>query len=272
MENWTILRKTDFDLERSIVILVPGDILYMQFSICSIDCEESSVPNSMGREYQIGKVIYDTEEDDDVLRGIFEEGIERSQSVNETTANDSLTDREQKRLKIDGVSGVLAEYSWKIFLNNIQEEFCDFTEFEDASTDKDLEIQDTGEVIEVRSSNVENGVEFGLCSEEYQFQVVGPYANEVKPGEPEKDYYVMVLYPVEKQRFFDDYFSSEFDRIEVHLTCGATWDMMMCDEFSEEKPLSGYGNNPTVRSRYRVVPFGNSKDTEEIIRTMMGQE
>ena len=66
--------------------------------------------------------------------------------------------------------------------------------FDDASRQIDLKVISNNKKIEVRSSFPRNGIEFAICHPSYEFDVIGPYSNNYKPGEIQKDYYVRTLF------------------------------------------------------------------------------
>jgi hypothetical protein len=117
----------------------------------------------------------------------------------------------------------------------------------------------TNKKIEVRSSFPRNGVDFAIFNRTYQFDVLGPYSNTVKPGEIQKDYYVRALYPFDSKDFFSLFNTS----IDVYLTGGATWDMMLDPRFSKNKDLLPEDEivDNARKSTYRVVPLSLALDT-----------
>ncbi|MFX1385227.1 MAG: hypothetical protein ACFFBP_22665 [Promethearchaeota archaeon] len=242
----------------------------MEIRKYQIECKTGSYSHlNLNRNYSLVQVIYnrDVEEDSITLDHIYDRGIKLAQRVNPAAASNSIHRRERERLHNDGVSGFLAEYSWFYFLNNLyRDDFVKFTDFNDATNQIDLLITKNSKRIEVRSSNVRNGVKFGLCNREHQFHIVGPYSNIVKPGEVGKDFYVMVLYPVLKRNWFSDFFNSKIVRVD--LTCGATWEMMNNDEIYEWSSLESKDQRSQKKSTYRAIPFGRSLDTAEITRLM----
>jgi len=242
----------------------------MEIRRYNINCKDNRYAYyNIDRVYSLAQVIFnkDLEEDKEHLDHIYEYGIELAQRVNPAAASDSIQRRERERLQIDGVSGFLVEWSWLYFLNDLHgDDFVRFIEFSDATNQIDLLITKYNKRIEVRSSNVRNGVKFGLCNRRHQFHIVGPYRNLVKPGEEGKDFYVMVLYPVVKERWFSDFF--DLDIVTVDLTCGATWEMMDDEEIYKWESLESRYQRSSIKSEYRAIPFGKSLDTVEIARLM----
>ena len=221
------------------------------------------------RTYKLAKVIFnrDIQDDRNALEEIYERGVELSGQVNRAAASDVLRKRGEKRLKIDGITGFLAEWCWKYFLNDYYGDgFVDFTDFDSVNRQIDLLINSNEKRIEVRSSNIKNGVQFGLCSNKYQFHVVGPYQNLVKAGEMPKDFYVMVLYPFNKLDFFDSYYNKKI--VEVDLTCGATRDMMTDENIFDWVTLEAKESHSMVSSKYKGIKFRKSIDTIDITNLM----
>jgi len=235
-----------------------------------INCKDNSYAHfNLNREYKLAQIIFNRniEEDQENLDYIYEQGIKISQKVHPAAASDSLQRRELERLQIDGVSGFLAEWCWHYFLNDLHgSDFVKFTEFRDVAYQIDLVITKNNKRIEVRSSNVRNGVKFGLCNRRYQFHIVGPYKNLVKPGEVGKDFYVMVLYPVEKKKWFSDFYN--LDIVTVDLTCGANWEMMDDENIYKWETLESKDISSSIKSEYRAIPFGKSLDTFKIAQLM----
>lgn len=60
------------------------------------------------------------------------------------------------------------------------------------------------------------------CEEQY-IDVVGPYSNEYKLDEVQKDYYMRVIYNYEKRNFIEYFISNEF---VTYLIGGITVDIM----------------------------------------------
>ena len=122
--------------------------------------------------------------------------------------------------------------------------------------------------IEVRSSFPRNGIEFAICHPSYEFDVIGPYSNNYKPGEIQKDYYVRTLFHLYNPTDIISMISA--DSFKVYLTGGATWDMMIDTDYSKNKTLlPDFGLGVIQKASYRVVPFSKSKDTREIKRVII---
>ena len=102
----------------------------------------------------------------------------------------------------------------------------------------------------------------------YEFDVIGPYSNNYKPGEIQKDYYVRTLFHLYNPTDIISMISA--DSFKVYLTGGATWDMMIDTDYSKNKTLlPDFGLGVIQKASYRVVPFSKSKDTREIKRVII---
>lgn len=132
----------------------------------------------------------------------------------------------------------------------------------------DLKVISNNKKIEVRSSFPRNGIEFAICHPSYEFDVIGPYSNNYKPGEIQKDYYVRTLFHLYNPTDIISMISA--DSFKVYLTGGATWDMMIDNDYSKNKTLlPDFGLGVIQKASYRVVPFSKSKDTREIKRVII---
>src|SRR5690606_35110536 len=99
----------------------------------------------------------------------------------------------------------------------------------------DLKTLHSDKTIEVRSSFPRNGVAFAICSQNHEFDILGPYQNSYKPEEIQKDFYLRTLYHVPNPASFLEYYKK--DGFTVYLTGGATWEMMADDTIAIEKNL-----------------------------------
>lgn len=151
---------------------------------------------------------------------------------------------------------------------NSEENVVSETEFDDASRQIDIKVISNNKKIEVRSSFPRNGIEFAICHPSYEFDVIGPYSNNYKPGEIQKDYYVRTLFHLYNPTDIISMISA--DSFKVYLTGGATWDMMIDNDYSKNKTLlPDFGLGVIQKASYRVVPFSKSKDTREIKRVII---
>lgn len=209
--------------------------------------------------------------DKTILNKITEAGEKLASSVNDKAANASTTSRNKDRKLSNGIAGVLAEYCWKNFLNTLSPNLLvRETGYTTSKNQVDLETIQSGKTIEVRSSFPRNGVEFAICSKNHEFDILGPYKNNYKPDEIQKDFYLRTLYHVPSPiSFLNEY---KKDGFTAYLTGGATWDMMADDSIAIEKNLIPEDeiSEVEVESTYRVVPFSRALDCNEIYRLIKG--
>lgn len=208
-----------------------------------------------------------TSEDKDLMDLLRTKAEELARQVNPGAANNSMHERSPERILADCIAGVVSEYFWKLYLNS-EENVVSETEFDDASRQIDLKVISNNKKIEVRSSFPRNGIEFAICHPSYEFDVIGPYSNNYKPGEIQKDYYVRTLFHLYNPTDIISMISA--DSFKVYLTGGATWDMMIDTDYSKNKTLlPDFGLGVIQKASYRVVPFSKSKDTREIKRVII---
>jgi hypothetical protein len=219
-------------------------------------------------DFRVVKFIFNYNEDKEIMDSVNVRGQELALQVNPASANDSDKKRVPERIRRNCVSGVLAEYCWKEYLNMQHgKKIVVETEFTSASKQIDLLIKGSKRKIEVRSSFPKNGIEFAIFNSKYQFDILGPYSNTVKPSEIQKDYYVRVLYPFDTKKFLN-YFNTS---IEVFLTGGATWELMNDDRFYKEKTLIPEDEfvDEGRESKYRVIPLSLAYDTPAITKIIL---
>ena len=194
-----------------------------------------------------------------------------AQSVYAGAANNPLQKRKQQRLLANAAAGLLAEFCWKKYINSVAGTLiANYAEFESAATQTDLVVTKTGKRIEVRSSFPRNKISFALCHPRYEFDILGPYSNSLKPGEILKDFYLRTLYHIPQDSTFLDLIKK--DSFPIFLTGGATWEMMTNNRFSKNKdllPEDTLSMQPMQKATYRVVPFSKALDTNEMIKLLM---
>lgn len=191
-------------------------------------------------------VVYElnySSEDKDLMDLLRTKAEELARQVNPGAANNSMHERSPERILADCIAGVVSEYFWKLYLNS-EENVVSETEFDDASR------------------------QIAICHPSYEFDVIGPYSNNYKPGEIQKDYYVRTLFHLYNPTDIISMISA--DSFKVYLTGGATWDMMIDNDYSKNKTLlPDFGLGVIQKASYRVVPFSKSKDTREIKRVII---
>ena len=82
-----------------------------------------------------------------------------------------------------------------------------------------------------------------------------------------KNSFYLLPEPLRLGEFLTNYCADSF---KVYLTGGATWDMMIDNDYSKNKTLlPDFGLGVIQKASYRVVPFSKSKDTREIKRVII---
>lgn len=202
-------------------------------------------------------------EDKNFIDQIILEGQNLANAVHGGAANNATYIRPLGRRLANGVAGVLAEHLWKKFINNDSDKIVvDFTLYAGAANQIDLITDKKKKKIEVRSSFPRNGIQFAVCHASYQFDIIGPYNNDYKIGEIEKDFYTRTLYHLQS---YNDFMPNLIqDGFEVFLTGGATWEMMFDNRISLIKDFIPEDEMLNRSSEFRVVPFSNALDSIEI--------
>jgi len=204
-----------------------------------------------------------------IIDSLLVKAHELADSVYIGAANDPTLLRNKDRVLNNCIAGVLAEYSWKHYLNQDSEVVTE-TPFNSASNQIDLQIITNSKTIEVRSSFPRNGISFAICHPSFQFDIIGPYVNSYKPEEIQKNFYIRTLYP-----FTSNLISTKIkeDGFDVYLTGGATWEMMINSEIAINKNFIPEDELDPKRigtaSNYRVVPFDKVLDTLQIKNELM---
>lgn len=202
------------------------------------------------------------------MHKIMEKAAEIEGKLNVGQANSSEA-RGALTIKIDNLSGVIAEYACAEILRlYVGKDKIIKPSSESSKNQIDIALAQGKKTIEVRSSCVKNGIDFALFAkpayggQKQYFDVIGPYSNQYKPGECEKDYYMRVLYCCEKKNFMDLLGQAT---LKMYITGGATKDMMNNNSIYQIKHLVPDGGEVDIESDYRVVPLGNSLDVVDFI-------
>lgn len=219
------------------------------------------------------------QEDKLILDNFIKQGNVLAQKVNPGAANHGTTRRQAHKIRQNCIAGLLAEYLWKDFLNR-KKITVEETEMQSASTQIDLRIIANGKKIEVRSSFPRNGVDFAICHPSKEFDILGFYSNDYKPGEIEKHYYLRTLFHLKVEKYWQKDANTRIPLIEkleekmkkdgfyVYLTGGADWEMMTNDAIAINKHLIPEDELSAQRlqtkSTYRVVPFSKALDSYDI--------
>ncbi len=236
-----------------------------------INCREYDKYSKRNKPFVMEKYVFNyksASNDTQLLDEIIEKGKQLAGKVNKGAASNSTHLRSMKTVINNAIAGLLAEFVWKDFLNKNNVNVVE-TKFEDASNQIDLKIEKNNKTIEVRSSFPRNGIKFAICHNKYQFDIIGPYSNNYKPGEIQKNYYTRVLFP------FQNFLIPEKiknDSLEVYLTGGATWEMITNNElaiiksFIPEDELNI--SRLSSKTNYRVIPYSKALDTYEILNAI----
>lgn len=204
-----------------------------------------------------------------ILDELIKKGLALAAKVNPGAANNATKNRKFERIQNNCVAGLVAEYCWLDYLNDGGKTIrVAETAFESASNQIDLRIVKNNKSIEVRSSFPRAAIPFVLCHKKYEFDVIGPYKNNYKPDEIQKDYYVRTLFRMDSP--LELLTKIKQDGFTANLTGGATWAMMANNALAKEKNFVPDDELSVDRvetaSTYRVVPFSNALDTVEIYK------
>lgn len=185
--------------------------------------------------------------------------------VHKSSANDASFVRSSERLLRNALAGLLSERAWCLAINGITKtQKLQPTEFTHSQEQIDLVAHD-GKTIEVRSSFPRKGLAFAICNPTYEFDVIGPYVNDYKPGEISKNIYVRTLFPFDESELIDRMTSTG---IQMFLTGGATQEMFNNPNLFTQKSMTAMGdvmlNQVGPTSKYKVIPFSKALDTMEI--------
>jgi len=207
-----------------------------------------------------------------ILKELIFRGTALSKQVNPGAANDANLERDYNRILVNSVSGVIAEYLWKVFLNLTSiENIVSETIMLDKTNQIDLITIKDESTIEVRSSFPRNGLLFAICDPQHQFDIIGPYSNGYKPNEIQKNFYARTLFPFDYNEFNKRITENNFC---VYLTGGATWKMFqdtnitLKKSFIPEDEISIERLN--TKSEYLVIPFSAALDTIELFKKIKG--
>ncbi len=233
-----------------------------------INCKKFDRQSKMKKNFTVIEYSFSyitNEKDKNFIDKIIKNGEDLAKKVNKSTANNSTVNRNSITVKNNAISGLLAEFIWKHFLNKNKIKVSE-TKFDNVSNQIDLLIKKNNRSVEVRSSFPIRGIRFAVCHNRYEFDIIGPYSNNYKSSEIQKDYYVRVLFPFRSDLFLQ---RVKQDKLNVYLVGGATWDMMCNDNIAEIKSLIPENElnykRVSTKSKYRVIPYHNALDTVEIV-------
>ena len=204
-------------------------------------------------------------QDEKLLKTMITQAETLASQVTKNSANDASFVRSQERLIRNALAGLLSESAWRLAINFLtKKETLSSTNFTHTYEQIDL-ITDDNKTIEVRSSFPRKGLAFALCNPKYEFDVIGPYVNDYKPGEISKDFYVRTLFPFEESELLE---RIRGKGVQMFLTGGATHKMFSDSSLFIEKSMTSMEdvilNQVGPASKYKVIPFSKALDTFEI--------
>lgn len=208
---------------------------------------------------------------DDWFKKICSCALEIEDRLNAGQANTS-EQRSDIIVRTDNLSGLIAEYCCEQVLKNLFNIKTCKPSLNTSYNQIDILVGKTNKTVEVRSSCVRNGIEFALFaknlnkSDEQYIDVIGPYKNNYKPGEIEKDYYMRVIYPFEKKNFLN---KIQRPVLEFYVTGGATKSMMQDPSIRLLKHMKPAGGEVKFESDYIVIPLGESLDYLEFKKKIL---
>ena len=247
----------------------------MKFDIEKIRCVDYNKNSNRKNDFYYCKIEFSPNSnnyDRFILKELIDRGTALSKKVNPGAANDAKLKRDYHRILTNSISGLIAEYCWKSFLNltNIDNIVTE-TVMVDLSNQIDLKTIKDDKTIEVRSSFPRNGLQFAICHPKFQFDIIGPYSNGYKPNEIQKNYYARTLFAFNFNEFCDRIKKDDFC---VYLTGGATWEMFQDEKITVKKTFIPEDEisieRLNTKSEYLVIPFSNALDTIELLRKIKG--
>lgn len=239
-------------------------------------------PNRKGNfvnrdEYSVLEVYY-SNFTSEMKKDLEDEVKELYQNATAFQANTG-NNRTKEIQKVDAFSGVIAEYATVLLFNEfignchaVTEKPEDYTH--KGHVDITLTNGNISRRVEVRSSFVNNGIEFalfnttGVLNGQY-FNVIGPYLNKgyKKEYESEKDYYVRVLFD-NRDNLKEDYkaFSEAFfaDEIPIFIIGAATKKLFSKHGFS--KNFNSKENQIKTPGEYSVIELQHIYDINDLKR------
>lgn len=229
--------------------------------------------NSFGNKYGIRRENFRCLELNIPTGGEWMKDIQKRAEAIEKKLNAGQANSSEKRdpltVKIDNLSGVIAEYACDTILRRyVGNNKVEKPSSESSKNQIDIVLAEGRKTIEVRSSCVKNGIDFALFATPnaegggQYFDVIGPYSNGYKPGETEKDFYMRVLYCCEKKDFLK---LLDKPTLRLYITGGATKEMMNDSDIYQIKHLIPAGGEVEIESDYRVIPLGKSLDIDDFM-------
>jgi len=241
----------------------------MVFDIEKLKCSDFFNDTKRKKDFYCCKIVFAPKTnsyDRHILNRLIKRGTGLAKKVNPGAANDASISRDYDRILINSIAGLTAEYLWKAFLNLTSiDTIVIETEMVDIAKQIDLITIKNNLTIEVRSSFPRNGISFAICHPKYQFDIIGPYSNDYKPNEIQKNFYARTLFPFDFSEFNKLIKEDDFT---VYLTGGATWEMFEDNKITKKKSLIPEDeitiDRLSTKSEYLVIPFSNALDSIEL--------
>lgn len=221
----------------------------MNFEKILIDCQDPKNRYNIVRKFATVKII--VLKNSVVYKSLLAEAKKLSLNVSSGAANESALSRDDERKLVDSFGGLLAEKGWVEYINSRFANIASPTPYSVASKQIDI-ILTNGELLEVRSSYIQNGVKFGICNESFNFKNIGPYSNSIKPGELQKNIYCGVLFETQKTNILSA------EEIVFYLVGSSTWDMML--NIGIDTELNAKDAIALEPGKYKVVYYKDSMD------------
>ena len=231
-------------------------------------------PNLVERDYVVVEFRFSDFRDDDKEK-IKQDAEELSKKANKKGAN-SGKERTAKVVENDAYAGVLAEFATVYYLNSLKIGNAFRPKVTDLSNQIDVVWEfnkDLSKTVEVRSSFVKNGLDFGLfvidnSTNQPYFDIIGPYyQKDYKTNyEPVKDLYARVLF--EKTKY--DVKNRFIEKDEPFYLIGFLSGKKLI-ELNYHKSLTEKDATNLVSGDYHVAPINEIWDIEEF-RGMLPQK
>lgn len=222
----------------------------------------------------------------------------RLKGISFNPSNSAGVKREQDQIEINSFAGYIAEQicfdilsKYNRYQKSIQISLDDSKSSKDQIDitvsktwqDKSGNIISKKETIEVRSSFPINPIEKVISS---NFDVIGPYTNQVKRKENEKDYYLRVFFQVNPNNdvlskknlnkttskllksFFDDDMNL-INKLNVYFVGGATKEMMQDESISYIGSMKSNSYNKNNAAQYRKIKLRNAMDSISILHRIL---
>ncbi len=264
-------------------------------------------------QFRVLKIIL--EHDNDKTKKMLAQVVDKALGTNFNIVDSSGVTRHLREQHIKGITGFLAEYVMYLLLKkynsqiNPKNEKNVKIELDTSSTskdqvdiriiknwvaDKDGTIDELLQEVEVRSSFPFLPISTSICK---TFDVLGPYVNETKTYEKEKDFYLRLLYSLEYQdknnityqdkhnqirvnynkttvnTLLTDYFNEDYTLkkdLIIYFVGGATKEMMNNNSISYIGSMESSIFNTQNEGSFKKIKLKNALDAISILNLMLG--